>query len=117
MFYNPVNLDDLLKNNNFMIHTDLIFWLPKVIGTIFEVYFWFPNENVPYNRLYIRTGALLKDCAQSARIEMNTIVFPKFEIWLKGILQLPNNSTHLSGTPYFNAEYINGTVEIITSHH
>ena len=86
-------LEDLLINNNINIHVDLIYcWHPKQIGSIFEVHFWPPNANVPYERLYIRVGALLKEDAFIAREKMTEIVLPEFVAWFKKISILNENS-------------------------
>ena len=112
-----IKLDEFLENNNFIIHTSLDFWIQKELGNFFEAFFWFPSGNILYNRLFIRAGALLKNDAKSARTQLYTNVFPKFGNWLKGILELPNNSASLYGKPYFGACYKNDTVKIITTYH
>ncbi|MDR0853551.1 MAG: hypothetical protein LBN34_04225 [Clostridiales Family XIII bacterium] len=108
-------LDELLKNKNFIIHTDLHYQTSQELGNIFEVFFWFPNKNCPYNRLYVRAGALLKNEVKSARFELYNSVFPMFEVWLRNILELPDNSPKLFGKPRFWADYKNGFVKISTS--
>lgn len=99
-------LNDLLISEGFTIHTDLVYWLPQIIGSIFEVHYWVPNIHVAYPRLYVRAGALPKDDIQKARILMSSEVLPKFSIWL-GDIQKQNNYTqyHLKASPYFNADY------------
>jgi hypothetical protein len=105
-------LEDTLINDNIDIHVDLYYWFPQIIGTILEGHFWLPNANVPYNRLYIRAGALLKEDVSLAREKMTEIVLPQFGKWVKTILSLPDNSPKLSGRLYFNAVFQNGELQI-----
>ena len=105
-------LNKLLSENHFSIHTDLIYWTPQVLGSIFEVHYWLPNENVQYTRLYIRAGALKSNDANMAKEAMINIVLPQFAIWLDKILKLPDNSPILNETPYFNAVFKENKIEI-----
>lgn len=101
-------LDDLFKCTGITIHTDLVYWLPQKIGSILEVYYWLPNNNVPYSRLYVRAGALPKDNIQEARIIMYEEVLPKLGNWLEDIQKLDNHSFYGGKSlPYFNAVYKN----------
>lgn len=97
-------LDNLLISNDITIHTDLVYRLSQIIGSILEVHYWLPNNNVPYPRLYVRAGALPKSDIQIARIIMVDEVLPKFSRWLKDI------SKHDWNTLYFNAIYKNNKI-------
>lgn len=92
-------LNDLLISNNITIHTDLVYWLPQIIGSILEVHYWLPNHNIPYPRLYVRAGALPRSDIQTARIIMSDEVLPKFSNWLRDIQKHDYNSL------YFEAVY------------
>lgn len=106
-------LNDLLILGNITFHTDLVYWLPKMIGSIFEVHFWLPNIKIPYPRLYVRAGALPKDDLQKARTLMSSEVLPKFSIWLEDIQKLDNYTQYsLKSSPYFNAVYIENECRI-----
>ena len=109
-------LNFVLNENNINIHTDLIYCFsqPKYIGNIFEAFFWTPNENVPYNRLYIRAGVLQKENVFRARIEMKEVVFPEFVLWIKAIMNLPSNSPFYGEELIFEALYINDELQIKT---
>lgn len=99
-------LNDLLISDGFTIHTDLVYWLPQIIGSIFEVHYWLPNIHVPYPRLYVRAGALTKGDIQKARILMSSEVLPKFSIWLGDIQKQDNYTQYPSkALPYFNVVY------------
>lgn len=107
-------LNDILLSDEITIHTDLNYWLPQVIGSIFEVHYRLPNNNVPYPRLYVRAGALPKDDIQKARIIMSDEVLPRFSIWLKDILKQSAVSEYpLKSSLYFNAVYGDNAVKII----
>lgn len=106
-------LNDLLILEGCTIHTDLVYWLPQIIGSIFEVHYFAPNIQIPYPRLYVRAGALPKVDIQKARILLSSEVLPKFSIWL-GDIQKQNNFTqyHLKKSPYFNAVYYDNSCKI-----
>lgn len=55
-----MQLEEILKNNNIKTDTVLVYWKPKVIGSILEAHYWLPNKSNPFNRLYIRAGVVLK---------------------------------------------------------
>lgn len=105
-------LNKLLLDSNFSIHTDLLFWLPQIIGSIFEVHYWLPNENNPYCRLHIRAGALKIEYVKAAKEVMNSTILPQFAIWLRDIIKLPNSSPILNKDLYFNAVFKDGKLEI-----
>jgi len=70
-------------------------------GKLFECFFWPPNQNVPYERLYIRTAAVPEASANEARLFVEKSVIPEFSAWLKGILALAPNSTIRREEQYF----------------
>lgn len=100
-------LNEYLEQNNYSIHIDLVYWMPKEIGSIFEVHFLNPNENFDFSRLYIRAGALPNHMAGSAREKIKMEVFPHFKEWLDTQLNPKKGSTKLNKDPYFNAKYLN----------
>ena len=106
-------LEDLIITNDISIHIDLRYVYWQSIGSIFEAEFRLPNNNIPYNRLYIRAGALPNEYVFAARKEMEEIILPEFKIWITNIINLPNNSTHILNKPYFNAIFENNKLQII----
>lgn len=107
-------LHDVLISTGITIHTDLNYWLPQIIGSIFEVHYFSANQNVPYPRLYIRAGALTKDDIQNAKIFMANEVLPTFSIWLEEIhKQVCYSQYPISSSPYFNAIYKEHDCQII----
>lgn len=107
-------LNEFLKSNNIKICTSLDYWLPQIIGTIFEVHYWQPNDKIPYPRLYIRAGALRKTDIQAARILMSDEVLPKFYSWYEEIQKEQVHSRYfLASRPYFNAIYADNAVKIV----
>ena len=105
----------LLSDNNILIHVDLVYCGPKSIASIFEAHYWFPNENVPYCRLYIRTSALLKEDAIIARELMVNEVFPHFIKWADALMKQPGDWAMLIGKPIFYAVFKDSMVEINSS--
>jgi len=104
-------LEDLLEINEVNMHIDLVY---SNIGSTFDAFFWLPNENISYNRLYIRVGILPKEEIYQAKEEIEKIVLPEFIIWLKNILALVNNSEYIRHDAQFFAEYKNHKFEIIS---
>jgi len=98
-------LKKLLVDNNIRIHIDLNYCLAFNIeqDSIFEAHYWFPNENIPYDRVYIRAGALPKENILNAREKLEKKVLPEFAVWIKNILSLPDNSTLLKHDLRFHA--------------
>jgi len=105
-------LENILIENNINIHIDLAYWVPQKIGSIFDAFLWLPNENISYNRLYIRVGVVLKKEINQAREKMEEIVLPEFIIWCKNILALLNNSAYIRNDASFFVEYNDNNVEI-----
>lgn len=106
-------LEEILIQNKIVIHVDLEYWLPQEIGTILEAYYWQPNSNVPYNRLYVRAGALPNKDVKGAKEAMVATVFPAFIKWLNFYLKLPDNAPQLNKDPYFDAVYKNNKITLI----
>ena len=105
-------LNEVLVENGFSVDTSLEYWKPQQLGSIFEAFYWFPNDYIPYTRLFIRAGALGKEDLQQARKEMIATVFPEFVKWLRRIVDEPDNSTILGEKLYFNAVFADGKIEI-----
>jgi hypothetical protein len=85
---------------------DLRFWTPIGNGSILEAYYWLPNANVSYPRVYVRAGVVplaLRTAASGALAES---ALPAFIRWLQRIIELPDNSPELyGGELYFDAQY------------
>lgn len=105
-------LKEFLDQNNHSIHVDLVYWLPKGNSSILEVHFWQPNENIDYDRLYMRAGALANNRVAPAREKVESELFPALNDWLNIHLNLPKNSPLLNKKPYFDANYIDGNLVI-----
>lgn len=59
---------------------------------LFDAFFWPPNPNFPFERLYVRAGAVPASHAHEARLFVESSVIPDLISWLQGILALPSNS-------------------------
>lgn len=76
-------------------------------GIFFDTYFWPPNQNVAYERLYVRAGAVHTSVSREARLHIEGSVVPEFVAWVKSILVLPNNSPVRREQQYFVREMPN----------
>lgn len=61
-------------------------------GSLFDAHFWPPNENVSYERLYIRAGSTTSEMAAEARSEVEAITLPALVRWIGDILAQDMNS-------------------------
>ncbi len=104
-------LEKILTDNKIETDVTLIYTKPDLLGSIFKVFFWLPNENVNYHRLYITAGALVNKDAQIAREGLLNEVLPQFVKWIKSIEQLEKSSSKYKER-YFNATYKNNTIII-----
>jgi len=82
---------------------------------IFNVLYWLPNENVPYDRFYVSIHALKTDDVKLIMSKMNDIALPAFGKWAKNILSLPSNSTKLNHNMSFNVYFENEDIFIIAN--
>ena len=105
-------LEEILGRENIITDVTLEYWKPQIIGSIFEVHYWLPNENNPFNRLYIRAGAVLKKDIYNAREGLHKEVLPEFVKWIKNIEQLEKASA-LNTERFFEGYYQNNKVSIV----
>ena len=45
---------------------------------LFEAFYWVPNENVPFDRFYVRTGAFEASRVSELRAELESSIIPEF---------------------------------------
>ncbi|OMI17751.1 MULTISPECIES: hypothetical protein [Leptospira] len=74
------------------IETQTYLLYSQAKNTFFNVYFWIPNPNVPYERFYIQVGAIPSQFVHLAREKMQFKVLLKFTKWAADLLSLPTNS-------------------------
>jgi len=103
--------EKVLADNNIDIDVTLIYWKPQIIGSVLEAHFWLPNDNVSYNRLYVRACALLKKYIILARVLMVEEVLPNFIEWFKGI-ELTDEFSNKYKKSYFNACLIDDKIHV-----
>ena len=84
----PSVLEKVLQDAEVDIDTHLI----RSPGDCFDATFWPPNENVPYERLYIRIGTVSSEQAAIARLRMEEAVLPALVGWIGEILSLDARS-------------------------
>ena len=61
-------------------------FLTRGHGELFDAFFWPPNPNVPYERLYIRIGSVASERAAEARLRMEEVMLPGLIQWIADIL-------------------------------
>ena len=117
----PKHLSYVLKTSLFervisaegiKIDTTLIYWVPEIIGSILQAYYWIPNENVDYPRIYVRAGVVENQHRKPAFELLEKKVLPSFIEWLKAIMSLQFNSTLLSEELFFDATYTDQGIKI-----
>jgi len=108
-------LERVLREADVKIDTHLIYCIPESGGSILEAFYWLPNENVSYPRLYMRAGVVPNQEHKKAFELLQNEALPAFLKWLSFLTTLPDGSTLLNDKPYFNASYIEGDLKIETS--
>ncbi len=82
-------LANALETADIKIATHLVYYRSG-LGT--HAQFWPPNENVPYERLYITVTPTRSEESFEARKSMQETGIPELISWIKGILALPPSS-------------------------
>jgi hypothetical protein len=55
-------------------------------GPLFAAHFWPPNQNVPYERLYVQAGSVPRERAAAVRRHVADVVVPQIVAWIADIL-------------------------------
>jgi hypothetical protein len=55
-------------------------------GELFDAHYWPPNENVSYERLYVRAGSVPTERATEARLCAEAVLVPELVRWIASIL-------------------------------
>lgn len=84
----PSTLEAALEGAGINIDVHLI----RSPGDLFDAHFWPPNENVSYERLYVRAGSVPAEQAAEARHQAETVMIPDLVRWIAGILAQDGNS-------------------------
>lgn len=101
-------LKDAVDATGLDLNIDLKYWNPYRIPigeTILECFYWLPNENVDYDRFYIRAGTVKSENRKTAEILLKEKGIPTFIDWIVKIKSLPLDSTKLKHNLYFNAVF------------
>jgi hypothetical protein len=98
-------LTEALTEAGIECHLHLIYWMPKPEGSILQAFYWLPNENVPFRRVYLRAGSLPSEQRKSALEKLCSEGLPAFVAWLKRLVGLPDSSPIFNSEPFFDAEY------------
>jgi hypothetical protein len=81
-------LEAALSDHGVSIDTHLI----RSPGILFDANFWPPNDNVPYERLYVRFGSVPSADVASTRSRVEAEAIPILLRWISGILSQAENS-------------------------
>lgn len=84
----PSIFEAALKDAGLSIDTHLI----RSPGDLFDAHFWPPNENVAYERLYVRFGSVPSANLGQARSRVETEALPALLRWVVDILAQAHNS-------------------------
>jgi hypothetical protein len=105
-------LERVMREEDVTIDTNLVYWIPEDGGSILQAFYWVPNENVAYPRLYMRAGVVPKEEHKKAFELLQNEALPAFVEWLTFLTSLPEASTVWNRQPYFNASYVEGHLKI-----
>jgi hypothetical protein len=83
-------------------HVDIDRHLIRSPGQLFYAYFWPPNPNVPYERLYVRIGSVPSELAADTRRHVEAVTIPRLVGWIAGILAADRNSPIRREKQYLN---------------
>ena len=97
---------------NFDCNINLVFWTPQIIGSVLSAEYWFANENVPYERFYIRTGVVKSELRAEVKGMMSELIIPALICQMEKIIKESRNSTKLKQGQFFEANFENGTLII-----
>lgn len=78
----PSFLEEALAGAGIIIETHLT----RAPGNLFDAHFWPPNQNVPYERLYVRAGSVPIEDAANARRQIENHAVPTLIKWVGDIL-------------------------------
>jgi len=94
----PSVLEAALSGAGVGIDTHLI----RSPGRLFDAHFWPPNENLPYERLYVRAGSVPAEEATNARKRMEEVAVPALVAWIAKISSLDSKSPVRREKQFFN---------------
>jgi len=94
----PTALEAALSAAGIAIDTSLI----RSPGNLFDAHFWPPNENVAYERLYVRAGSVPIAEATEARRQIEDVTLPALVKWIGDILALDRKSPIRREQHYLN---------------
>ena len=103
-------LEQALLNAEINIHTSLDY--SQCGGSILKAFYWLPNPNIEYPRLYICAGVVDSPLRTPASLTLLEEGLPAFINWVRYVIALPDNSPVLFQKPYFNATYTDNCLNI-----
>lgn len=71
-------------------------------GDLFDAHFWPPNQNMTYERLYVRAGSVPYEQAADARLRVENEVLPALVRWIADIIASDTRSPVRREQQYLN---------------
>ena len=111
-------LTDALVKNKIDCNIHLIYWTPQQRDknyNLLECHYWLANENVDYDRFYIRAGVVKSENRKLAETLLTNEVIPKLIEFIKTKIEQQTNSTIKEKQNYFRATFIENNISISTT--
>jgi hypothetical protein len=90
----------------------LVYWKPQSGGSVLEAHYWMPNARISNRRVYIRAGCISSSERKAAQEQLSMIALPSFVNWLHHLNSLPDSSSLLVQSPYFEATFVDGQLKV-----
>ncbi len=105
-------LKNALEETGLELNVHLVFWTPQELGPILSAEYWLPNNNVPYDRFYIRAGVVKSEDRKVAQTLMEDVIIPDLVRRIQTIKSLPEDSSKLKSGWFFDANFVDGVLKI-----
>ena len=105
-------LQNAIEEAQLDLNVHLVYWTPQKIGSILSADYWSPNENVAYDRYYIRAGVVKSEDRKLAQLLMVDIIIPDLIHRIKLREAEPIDSTRVKKGWFFDATYEQGILRI-----
>ena len=108
-------LKDALENNKIDCNIHLIYWTPQQHDekySVIECHYLLANQNVDYDRFYIRAGVVKSEKRKLAETLLTNEVMPKLIDFIKNKIKLPPNSTTKGKQDFFQAVFVDDKILI-----
>ena len=101
-------LKEAIDGGGLDCNVHLVYWTPQLLGSIVEAHYWLPNENVDYDRFYIRAGVVRAEERAESKAWLSEVAIPELIRRMTFIMQLPTGSNQREAGLFFDALRVNG---------